>query len=109
MNLLLAIALLFQRLDDRVFAWGIRLGVIGAFAGMLVAFQMTQPTTDQLAALQAGKPVTQAGAHSVGVEDGGPSLPLLGWSTEEADWRLYWPGGPRQGFNPEGACRTKKL
>ena len=86
MNLILAILLLRQRLDDPVFAWALRLGLLTAFAGMMVAFLMTAgPTPEQLAALQEGAPLTIIGAHSVGVPDGGPGLPFLGWSTVGGD------------------------
>jgi hypothetical protein len=88
LNLLLALALLIQRLPDPVMAWGLRLGVISAFAGMAVAFLMTQPTPTQRAQLASGQPATVVGAHSVGVEDGGPGLPLVGWSTEGGDLRI---------------------
>lgn len=89
MNLILAILLIIQRMDDRVMAWGLRLGVIASFMGMTVAFLMTAgPTPTQRAALEAGGPVAAIGAHSVGVEDGGPGLPLVGWSTSGGDLRV---------------------
>jgi hypothetical protein len=89
LNLLLAVALLVQRWPDPVFAWALRLGVISAFAGMAIAFLMTGgPTPSQRARLEAGEPLTTLGAHSVGVEDGGPGLPLLGWSTTGGDLRV---------------------
>ncbi|RIK43815.1 MAG: hypothetical protein DCC55_04525 [Chloroflexi bacterium] len=89
LNLGLAILLLGQRLPDPVFAWGLRLGVLISFAGMAVAFLMTAgPTPAQRQLLAAGEPVTAIGAHSVGVEDGGPGLPLVGWSTEGGDLRV---------------------
>jgi hypothetical protein len=89
MNLLLGIFLLFQRLPDPVTAWGVRLGVFGSFVGMIVAFLMTAgPTPIQLAAAQAGQAMTVMGAHSVGVVDGGPGLPFLGWSTTGGDLRV---------------------
>lgn len=88
LNLLLAIWLIFQRLPDPVFAWGLRLGVLISFAGMAVAFLMTGPTPEQVERLQAGEEVAAIGAHSVGVEDGGPGLPIVGWSTEGGDLRV---------------------
>ncbi len=89
MNLLLAILLMFQRLDNPVFGWALRLGVLASFVGMATAFLMTAgPTPEQLAAMQAGVSVTSIGAHSVGVPDGGPGLPFLGWSTEGGDLRV---------------------
>ncbi len=88
LNLLLAVWLVRQRLDDRVFAWGLRLGVLVSFAGMLVAFLMTSPTAAQLESARAGQPLATAGAHSVGVTDGGPGLPLVGWSMTGGDLRV---------------------
>lgn len=88
-NLLLGIWLLFQRLPDPVLAWSVRLGVLISFVGMTVAYLMTSgPTPGQLAAMQAGEPLSRIGAHGVGVEDGGPGLPLLGWSTTGGDLRI---------------------
>jgi hypothetical protein len=89
MNLLLGIWLIFQRLPDPVIAWGVRLGVLISFAGMIVAFLMTSgPTPNQVAQMEAGQRPTAIGAHSVGVDDGGPGLPLLGWSTTGGDLRV---------------------
>lgn len=88
LNLTLGIWLLFQRLPNRVTAWGIRLGVLISFVGMMVAFLMTSgPTPTQQAALEAGQRPSAIGAHSVGVDDGGPGLPFVGWSTEGGDLR----------------------
>lgn len=87
-NLLTVILLLLQRLPDPAFAWALRLGVIVSFVGMSVAFLMTSPTPDQLAAAQEGGEMPVAGAHSVGVKDGGPGLPVTGWSTTGGDLRV---------------------
>ncbi len=61
----------------------IRTGVAISLLGMGLAFLMTGPTADQLNDFQG-----IAGAHAVGVADGGPGLPLLGWSTEGGDLRI---------------------
>ena len=88
-NLLLGIWLLFQRLPDSVIAWGIRMGVLISFVGMILAFLMTSITTPtQQAELDAGRRPSAIGAHSVGIEDGGPGLPLVGWSTVGGDLRV---------------------
>ena len=87
---LLAIFLLFQRLPDPVVAWGLRWGLIIALAGMGSGALMTSGNLppSSLAAAEAGEPVTVVGAHSVGVDDGGPGLPFLGWSTTGGDLRV---------------------
>ncbi|MFN8469758.1 MAG: hypothetical protein U0X20_29650 [Caldilineaceae bacterium] len=88
-DLMVGIWLIFQRMPDPVLAWSVRLGVLLSFMGMLVGYIMTSgPNAAQLAAAQAGLPLTVVGAHSVGVADGGPGLPLLGWSTIGGDLRI---------------------
>ncbi len=61
----------------------IRTGVAISLLGMGLAFLMTGPTADQLNDFQG-----IAGAHAVGVADGGPGLPVLGWSTVGGDLRI---------------------
>jgi hypothetical protein len=88
-NLMVGIWLVFQRMPDPALAWSVRLGVLISFVGMLVGYMMTAgPTPAQLAAAEAGQPLTIVGAHSVGVADGGPGLPLVGWSTVGGDLRI---------------------
>lgn len=77
-----------QRLESRALAWSLRLGLIVALLGMLQGYMMTSPTPAQMAALQAGQQVDMIGAHTVGAPDGGPGLPLLGWSTTYGDLRV---------------------
>jgi hypothetical protein len=61
----------------------IRTGVAISLLGMGLAFLMTSPNAAQLSDFQG-----IAGAHAVGVADGGPGLPLLGWSTVAGDLRI---------------------
>jgi hypothetical protein len=61
----------------------IRSGVAISLLGMGLAFLMTGPNADQLNDFQG-----VAGAHAVGVADGGPGLPVLGWSTVAGDLRI---------------------
>jgi hypothetical protein len=89
MNLLTAVLLLVQRMSDPAFAWSLRLGVLVSCVGMAVAFLMTTETPEQARAAEAaGIDAPIEGAHSVGVEDGGPGLPLTGWSTTGGDLRV---------------------
>jgi hypothetical protein len=89
MNLIVAGLLLRQRLRDRALAWSLRLGVVISAVGMALAALMTSlPTPAQSAAMSAGQAPSAFGAHSVGVEDGGPGLPFVGWSTVGGDLRV---------------------
>ncbi len=69
----LAIALRFLREPgrDRAMALAIRLGLLVSLVGMAVGFVMTA-----------------VGSHAVGVPDGGPGLPFVGWSTAGGDLRV---------------------
>jgi hypothetical protein len=86
-NLAVGVLLLIQRMADRAFAWSLRLGVAISSVGMGVAFFMTSPTAEQLTAARSGQGMAFVGAHSVGVADGGPGLPIVGWSTVGGDLR----------------------
>ncbi|PRY12609.1 hypothetical protein [Kineococcus rhizosphaerae] len=81
----LVIGLLVVRapLPDRARTLAVRAGVLLGLVGMALAFLMTSPTAAQLA-----DPRGVVGAHAVGVPDGGPGLPFLGWSTTGGDLRI---------------------
>jgi hypothetical protein len=83
----LAVLIVRQRFVDRAFGWSLRFGLILALVGMATGFLMTSPTAEQRAAMAAGHAPATIGAHAVGVADGGPGLPLVGWSTEGGDVR----------------------
>jgi hypothetical protein len=87
-NLVGGVLLLRQHIADRALAWSLRLGMLGSAVGMGVAFFMTSPTAEQLSAARAGAGMPIIGAHSVGVPDGGPGLPVVGWSTVAGDLRV---------------------
>jgi hypothetical protein len=80
--------LIRQRMPDQAFSWSLRLGVLISSIGMAAAFFMTTPTPEQAAAIAGGYGAHIVGAHSVGVADGGPGLPVLGWSTVGGDLRV---------------------
>ncbi len=86
--LLVGIWLLFQKLPDPAFAWSLRLAVLVTFAGMMTGVLMVGQTTPAQEAAGAAGMQQTSGAHSVGIEDGGPGLPLVGWSTEGGDLRV---------------------
>ncbi|WP_128977872.1 hypothetical protein [Streptomyces roseicoloratus] len=82
--LVIAVLLLRARILDRATAWAVRLSSLIALAGAAIGFLMVRPTPEQLA---QESPATN-GAHSVGVPDGGPGIPLIGWSTTGGDLRI---------------------
>ena len=69
----LAVAVRFPRVPgrDRAAGTAIRLGLVVALIGLGEGFLMAS-----------------MGAHAVGVPDGGPGLPLVGWSTTGGDLRI---------------------
>ncbi|GAA0806506.1 hypothetical protein [Spirilliplanes yamanashiensis] len=79
-QLVITIAVARRPLADRTAALGIRLGLAVSLLGAAAAVPMTLPLQAQSA--------TVTGAHSVGVPDGGPGLPLVGWSTTGGDLRV---------------------
>jgi hypothetical protein len=83
-----AIALWRQRFTDRALGWALRLGMTMTIAGALTGALMTRPTTAQLAHARAGGGMTTSGAHTVGGTDGGPGIPVTGWSSEHGDVRV---------------------
>jgi hypothetical protein len=84
---LLAILLLFERIPNRPFAWSLRLGLLVSLVGMGSGFLMVRPTHEQLVTIAANHGPRIVGAHGVGVADGGPGLPVVGWSTVAGDLR----------------------
>jgi hypothetical protein len=81
-HLLIGVIALIQRIKDRATAYAIRLGLGLSLLGMLAAIPMVNP------ALAGNSDADIVGAHSVGVPDGGPGLPLTGWSTTGGDLRI---------------------
>jgi hypothetical protein len=85
----IAVGLLFrQKFENQVLAWSLRLGLLITLLGFAQGFMMTSPNNAQMADLQAGQKVDFIGAHTVGRTDGGPGIPLLGWSTTHGDLRI---------------------
>jgi hypothetical protein len=83
-----AVALWRQRFADAVIGWALRFGMTITIVGAMSGGLMTQPTRAQIDAARAGHRMTVAGAHTVGAPDGGPGLPVTGWSREHGDLRV---------------------
>jgi hypothetical protein len=82
-TLLLSIMIFIQKGNPRDLKLTLALGSLNTAIGMGLAYLMTFPTSKQLANFKG-----IAGAHSVGVDDGGPGLPFFGWSTVGGDLRV---------------------
>ncbi|NRQ36209.1 hypothetical protein HII36_30885 [Nonomuraea sp. NN258] len=81
-NIVAAVAVLIDRPGDRPLAWSLWSGLIISTLGLASGILMTMPTAGQDPAFGI------VGAHTVGVPDGGPGLPALGWSTVGGDLRV---------------------
>jgi hypothetical protein len=87
-TLVLGVIVSLQRQTDPATTWAIRFGLAISLAGMLLGFLMVTPTPAQRAVLDADGSPAAIGAHSVGVPDGGPSMPITGWATTGGDLRV---------------------
>jgi hypothetical protein len=83
----LTVALFRQRFTDGAFGWALRLGMLLTVLGQATGALMTTPTHAQLEAAR-GSGLKVSGSHTVGGPDGGPGLPITGWSREHGDLRV---------------------
>ncbi|NMO51104.1 hypothetical protein HH310_07875 [Actinoplanes sp. TBRC 11911] len=80
-HIVIGVVALRQRIGDRPTTYAVQWGLGLALLGMLVAVPMLTPLQDPgIAGL--------TGSHSVGVPDGGPGMPVTGWSTTGGDLRI---------------------
>lgn len=84
---LLWLSLLRASMPDRARLSACRWGAGLTLGGLLTGTLMLGPRPEQLAILRAGGS-SPAGAHAVGVPDGGPGLPFVNWSLEGGDHRV---------------------
>lgn len=78
----------FERTDDRATRWAVRFGLLSSLVGMALAtLMLANVSPAEVAAMHAGTP-TMLGGHSVGVPDGGPAMPITGWSLTGGDLRI---------------------
>ncbi|MFI7025973.1 hypothetical protein ACIBMZ_24980 [Micromonospora sp. NPDC049900] len=80
-HMVIGVAVLRRPIPDRVGRYAVGLGLGLTALGMLTAIPMTMNGAESAVA-------GIAGAHSVGVPDGGPGLPIVGWSTTGGDLRI---------------------
>jgi hypothetical protein len=82
-TLVIAVVLFANPGPDPARNLAIRAGAVISLIGMLLGFLMTIPSAAQIQAKDG-----IVGAHTVGLADGGPGIPLLGWSTVGGDLRI---------------------
>jgi hypothetical protein len=87
-TLILTVLVLRTPFADRATRWSLRLGAVISLAGIGMGALMTSPTDTQLASMDNGTFKGIIGAHTVGREDGGPVMPITGWSTTGGDLRI---------------------
>src|SRR5690625_657540 len=83
-NLFLGIILAVRPLASPSLTAGVRWGVAVSLVGMAMAFLMTVGGLGVIDAPGGGI----EGAHTVGALDGGPGMPVTGWSTVAGDLRV---------------------
>jgi hypothetical protein len=83
----MTVALFRQKFSDPAFGWALRIGMLITVIGQASGGFMTTPTAVQLEAARTTR-MAVAGAHTVGAADGGPGLPVTGWSREHGDLRV---------------------
>jgi len=85
--MVLAVVLVRAKLADRSLASALRMGLVVGVVGAGLAYFMVAPKTEQLAVMKAGGQPVESGGHTFGGKDGGPGLPLVGWSSTAGDMR----------------------
>lgn len=83
-----AVALWRQPFADAARGYALRFAMTIAVVGASVGGLMTMPTSAQIAAARATGQMPRVGAHTVGAPDGGPGLPVTGWSRDRGDLRV---------------------
>jgi hypothetical protein len=81
------VALFRQTFSNRAWGWSLRLGMMITVLGAAAGGFMLRMAPEQAQAGIRQAPATP-GAHTVGAPDGGPGLPVVGWSTEHGDLRI---------------------
>lgn len=88
LTLVLTVVLMRSEIRDAADRWAIRLGAVISLVGAGFGPLMALPTDAQVNSVRAGINPDALGSHAIGVVDGGPALPILGWSTTGGDLRI---------------------
>jgi hypothetical protein len=86
--LVLTVLLFRQSFAGSAWGWSLRLGMILALVGTGSGALMTVPNSRQLVEAHVTGRLSVAGGHTVGAPDGGPGLPVTGWSADHGDLRI---------------------
>jgi len=86
--LVLTVLLFRQSFAGSAWGWSLRLGMILALVGTGSGALMTVPNSRQMAEAHVTGRLSVAGGHTVGAPDGGPGLPVTGWSADHGDLRI---------------------
>ncbi|MBM9579485.1 hypothetical protein JWG45_20275 [Leptospira sp. 201903070] len=86
-HILIAFYLLRLKSENKPLLESFRWGMAIAALGMIIGFFMTIPKPEQIEAMKLGI-LKSNGGHTFGAEEGGPGLPILGWSTIAGDMRI---------------------
>ncbi len=87
-SILVAVAALRTRYATRLWTIAVRSGMLLSVAGSGTGFFMATPSHIQLEAAKQTHHMPVAGSHTIGGVDGGPGVPMLGWSTQYGDVRI---------------------
>jgi hypothetical protein len=85
--MVVAIVLVRTRLENRPLASALRVGLLVGVLGAALGYFMVAPRAEQVAVMKSGQKAPESGSHTFGGKDGGPGLPLVGWSTTAGDMR----------------------
>jgi hypothetical protein len=84
----LTVALFRRRFTDPAWGWTLRMAMLVTVLSFSTGAFMTGPTASQTRTMQAGQRPIRIGGHTVGAPDGGPGLPVTGWSADHGDVRV---------------------
>ncbi len=82
------VLLMRQTFRNPAWALALRSAMLITVLGSALGGLMTRTTPRQTQERRLHQPVITNGAHTIGGPDGGPGLPVVGWSTQHGDLRV---------------------